>query len=617
MPSPAALALALWLSFLLHPAAAALYPFNDPTLPPSARAADLLSRLTLPEKIGMLYMSSTMAFGNDSLPVNGDLPSTAVPRLGVPQFNWMSGGSHYRGAPNGCVLGCCTACPAPASGCCHDGAATQLPQGTGVAATFNPQLVFALGALVGDESRGLQNGVAPRLVDYRTGASSVINVMRHGLWGRAPETYGECPLLTAEIALALNKGLIGFAALAGAPPPAYAKVLPVLRHFVAYAGPDSGRFGFDARVAEADLHYTYLPAWRRLSAEGALLGVMSAISSLNSIPSAAHAALLSGVLRSAWGYRGFVISDCDTIAAASQSFHLTASVEQAAVAALRAGGDLNCGPEYALLLNATQDGLLSEAADVDPAVQRLLEARVRTGALNPGQSDPYAALNLSDVDTPAHRALARAAVAESCVLLCNGGGALPLGGRGAPAGAPSAPLRNLLVVGPSADDAAVQAHTYHGTPWRWTTVLLGLREALNASGVNVTHVAGCSREGSDRSGFGAALALAAGWADAVLFVGGLQASMEEEDTDRADFLLPGVQAELVRALAGAAAGATASRGGVVPCVTLIVSGGPVAEPTLLDSALPGSTALMCVGGGAARVPAACAALPTPPPPPLP
>ena len=574
-----ALVLAASLCFALPPP----YPFNDETLPPAARALDLVSRLTLAEKVGQLFMDAAMANGNDALPKNGDLPSTAIPRLGVPQFNWMSGGNSYRGAPNGCTIGCCTACPSgTAGGCCHDGFATQLPQGTGIAAAFNFPLAFALGSVAGTESRGIQNGLSPRLTDYRTGASSVINILRDGRWGRAPETYGECPILTAETALAFNKGLMGFPSLT-APPPAYRLVTPVIRHFVAYAGPDAGRFSFDATVAEDDLQLTYLPAWRRLIAAGALGGVMSAISSLNSIPSAAHTSLLTGVLRGQWNASAFVISDCSTIAAVAQSFHYTASVEQAAVAALRAGGDLDCGPDYALLANATADGWLREE-ELTPALLRLMEARVRAGALNVNETDPYAGITQAAVDTPSNRALARQAVRESVVLLSDGGGCAVPVGAGAPfkcdSGATPPPaLRNLLVVGPSADDASIQAHTYHGTPWRWTTVLMGLRELLNETGrgsVNVTFLPGCSRTNPSRSGFAEATALAGGWADAVIFVGGLEAGMEEEDTDRSDFALPGPQLALVQALAAAAG----SQGRGVPTVAVVISGGPVSEPWL-------------------------------------
>ena len=568
------------------------FPFNDPTLPASARAADLLSRLTLHEKVGMLFMDASMAFGNDTLPKGGDLPSTSVPRLNVPQFNWMSQGNVYRGHSNGCTVNCCTSCPSAPAGagatsasgqCCSEGASTQLPQGTGMAATYNAELVFAAGVVASDESRGYQNGYpgGPQLADYRTGASSVINILRDGRWGRAPETYGECPILTGEIAVAFNKGLMGFAQRnATSRPTESIKVLPIVRHFVAYAGPDSSRFQFDAVVSEDDLRLTFLPAWRRLAAEGALGGVMSAISALNSIPSAAHKSLLTGMLRGEWGFDGFVISDCDTISAIAQDFHFTASVEQAAAAALQAGGDLNCGPEYALLLNATAHGLVSEAADIDPAVLRLLTRRVQVGDLDLADA-PYTNISYAVVDSPPHRALARQLVRESVVLLSNGG-SLGVGGASTTSPLPLHLLpgdpqliRNLLVVGPSADDPSVQAHTYHGTPAAWTTVLAGLR-AISDPSVNITVLPGCDRTGPDTSGFAAAEAAAAA-ADAVIYVGGLQASMEEEDTDRGSFELPGVQLQLIQALHSA----TAAR--ATPVVAVIVSGGPVSEPWMASA----------------------------------
>jgi hypothetical protein len=302
------------------------YPFNNASLPAAERAADLLSRLTVHEKVGMLFMDASMAYGNDTLPKGGDLPSTSVPRLGVPQYNWMSQGSVYRGAANGCILNCCSACPpsgasssydddnggdgggdpddaAPVAteevgACCHDGFATQLPQGTGMAATWDADLVFRAGVMASDESWGIRNGFpgGAAIADYRTGASSVINILRDGRWGRAPETYGECPILTGATAVAFNKGLMGYASL-NASRREYGervKVVPTVRHFVAYAGPDSGRFSFDAVVGEDDLRLTYLPAWEALVRNDAVAGVMSAISALNSIPSAVHKSLLTG-----------------------------------------------------------------------------------------------------------------------------------------------------------------------------------------------------------------------------------------------------------------------------------------------------------------------------------
>jgi beta-glucosidase len=172
------------------------FPFQNVTLGLEQRIDDLLSRMTVKEKIGQMFMNSKMAFGNDVVPKGGDLPSTAIPRLGVGEFIFMGDGNVYRGAGNGCNIGCCSCYNPPTctggACCCVDQAATQFPQGTGVAATWNLPLVFKMGVVASDESWALQNrpNASQAPTDYRSGASSVINILRDGRWGRAPETYG-------------------------------------------------------------------------------------------------------------------------------------------------------------------------------------------------------------------------------------------------------------------------------------------------------------------------------------------------------------------------------------------------------------------------------------------
>ena len=159
-------------------AAAAAYPFQNASLSFDARAADLIDRLSLHEKVGMLYMNSTMAFGNDTVVGKaGDLPSTRVERLGVPMFNWMGQGSIYRGAANGCNLNCCSGNVPPGNCSLIDGVATQFPQGTGWASTWNLELTFRAGVAISDESMALNHHFPRKTVDYRTGASSVVNIV--------------------------------------------------------------------------------------------------------------------------------------------------------------------------------------------------------------------------------------------------------------------------------------------------------------------------------------------------------------------------------------------------------------------------------------------------------
>jgi len=222
--------------------------------------------------------------------------------------------------------------------------------------------------------------------------------------------------------------------------------------------------------------------------------------------------------------------DCDTLPAVSEQFHYTHSIQQSAAAAVKAGNDINCGPEYVQLVNASISGFIQEA-DIDTAVRRLLRRRVQVGDLDLPGEDPYGNVSGSVVDSPHSQAVARRVVAESVVLLHNADDVLPLA-RG----------RHFAVIGPSADDITVQAHTYHGTPQRWITILAGLREVAGPD-TSFTYVQGCSRTGTgpSDSNFTAAIATADA-ADAIIFVGGLQASMEEEGTDRIDSIaLPGMQ----------------------------------------------------------------------------
>ena len=614
-----------------------LYPFCNIKLPEKTRLDDLVGRLTLSELVGQLFMDADLAYGNTTVfnSTNGDLRSTGIDRLGIAQFTYMGQGSIYRGASNGCDLNCCSGGKPPYHHCVVDKPfATVFPQGTGFAASFDTELAFKSGVAISDESRALQHHVPNRTVDYRSGASSVINIARDPRWGRVPETYGECPSLTAALAIAFNKGLLGFSSSTSAQPPQVLKTLPVIRHLGAYAGPESTRFSFDALVTEPDMALTYLPAWRKMVAAGALAGAMSAISALNGVPGIAHASLLTGTLKDQWGFDGYVISDCDTLPALISQWQVAVSPEQAAALALRAGGDINCGPGYASLYNATARlGLLQKSA-VAAAARRALRMRMRVGDLQPPHTDPWrGAVDLSVVGSAEHARLVDDLVAGGTVVLHHRPGTLPLPGG------------TIALIGPAADDPAIQAHTYHGTPPKWTT----LREALvdelaarprgHASGHDgpaardhlaardpndddarereadaspsspsssssvssvssssaagkVLYARGCNIDDKNTSGFAEALVLAA-QADAIVYAGGLYALLEEEDTDRMDspshpngLGLPGVQLPL---LAKLRAIATFRK---VPLVVLLASGGPLAVPSLVPPSADAADALL-------------------------
>ncbi|CAF3694914.1 unnamed protein product [Rotaria sp. Silwood1] len=269
------------------------YPFQDPTLPIDIRLDNLMSLLTPEEKINMLWM--------DGATSDGELPNLAVPRLNIRGYSWMGQGYVYRSASNGCNINCYSPV--------IDGNVSVLPQGTGIASTWNKNLIFQSGIMISDESMAIHYNYKNKSVDYKTGASSVINIARDPRWGRVPETYGECPILTGEIAVAFNKGIMGYAKLEDTQLEyGIYKVIPVMRHFIDYDGPDNGRFSFNAIISDADLRITYLPVWKKLIDEKAIVGIMSAISAVNGIPSAVNKYLLNDVLRNEWNFTGYVIS---------------------------------------------------------------------------------------------------------------------------------------------------------------------------------------------------------------------------------------------------------------------------------------------------------------------
>ena len=598
------------------------YPFCNISLPEVERLDDLMARLTVAEMVGQLFMDADLAYGNTTYPNSskGDLKSTGVPRLGIGQFTYMGQGNVYRSPSNGCDINCCTGGRPP---CTVDRPFVSVfPQGTGFAATFDVGLAFEAGVAIADESRALQRHVANRTVEYRSGASSVINIARDPRWGRVPETYGECPALTGQVASSFNKGLIGFESSTSRTPPAVMKHLPVIRHFAAYAGPERTRFTFNARVNEMDLELTYLAAWRRMVREGALVGVMSAISAVNGMPGIAHASLLDDVLRGRWGFEGFVLSDCDTFPSLREVWDWAGSDEEAAATAIRAGNDINCGSGFSAAFNATRLGLLTKA-EVGAAARRALRMRMRVGDLQPPSMDPWwaNAPPLAIVGSAQHAAIVDRVVGGGTVVLHHMPGTLPivpppLAVRAGPhhtdatgeieaqpvttkhdsnasaypssAGArPSAPY-TIALIGPSADDPGIQAHTYHGTPKAWITLRAALAQEIKELGRDaaIVYARGCAIDSTDQSGFHTALEAAAS-ADVVIFAGGLYAPLEEEDTDRMDTLgLPGVQPQLLAQLRNVT---TTRRSRLI---VLLVSGGPLAVPALVPPSPTAPDALL-------------------------
>jgi beta-glucosidase len=407
--------------------------FRDPDLSPEERAADLVGRLTLQEKV--LQMQNA---------------APAIARLDIPAYDWWNEALH---------------------GVARAGRATVFPQAIGLAATWDTDLMHRISDVISTEARAKYNqaihqGESGR---YRglTFWSPNINIFRDPRWGRGQETYGEDPYLTSRMAVAFIQGMQGTN-------PHYLKTVATPKHFAVHSGPEPARHTFDARPSAVDLEETYLRAFRASVVEGQAASVMCSYNRIDGAPACASAFLLQQHLRDAWGFHGYVVSDCGAVTDIVEGHKYKSTLAEAAAAAVKAGTDLTCGDEYASLIEAVQRGLISES-EIDGALERLFVARIRLGMFDPAERVPYAKIPYSENDSPSHRQLALQAARESIVLLKNAPlkndkNLLPLQGN----------LRRIAVVGPAADDPDTMLANYHGTPSSLVTPFAGMKRQFGA-----------------------------------------------------------------------------------------------------------------------------------------
>ncbi len=245
--------------------------------------------------------------------------------------------------------------------------------------------------------------------------------------------------------------------------PLYLKTAATAKHFAAHSGPEALRHGFDAQVTSQDLMDSYLPQFELAVKEGKVESVMCAYNAVNGVPACANSMLLESTLRRDWGFQGYVVSDCWAISDIYAGHQFAANPQEASALALRAGTDLACGPEYAELGAALEQGLVAEA-EIDRALTRLLRVRLRLfNGANPYRDIPY-----SVVDSPRHRELALEAARKSIVLLKNENQTLPL---------PKS-TRSLAVIGPNADSIEALLGNYNGYPTSPITPLAALRDRV-------------------------------------------------------------------------------------------------------------------------------------------
>jgi beta-glucosidase len=490
----------------------ALPAYKNPGLPVEQRVNDLVSRMTLEEKVSQLGHAAE-----------------AIPRLGVPKYNWWNEGLH---------------------GVARAGYATVLPQAIGMAATFDEPLMHEVADTISTEFRAKYYAALhpDGSSDWYRGLtvwSPNINIFRDPRWGRGQETYGEDPYLTSRMGVAFVTGLQG-------DDPKYLKTVATSKHFAVHSGPETTRHTVDVQASPHDMNDTYLPAFRATVTEAKVDSVMCAYNSLNGQPACANTVLLQDYLRKDWSFQGYIVSDCGAVEDIFHGHHYTKTMEEAAAVAFKAGTDLVCGwPESRIayhrsaILEAVKQGLLPEA-DIDRALRRLFTARFRLGMFDPRGMVPYSRISPAENDTEAHRELAHKAAREAIVLLKNKDNFLPLRGT----------YKKIAVIGPDANNLDALTGNYNGTPSKPVTVLSGIKKRFAQS--NVLYAEGTGLIGPAKVGDADPLA-AARTADLVVLVMGLSPRIEGEEMefkaegfsggDRTRLDLPAPQEDLVKKIA--------------------------------------------------------------------
>ena len=366
-------------------------PYMDASLTPSQRADDLCSRLTVEEKISLMMNNSP-----------------AIPRLGIPQFEWWNEALHGVG---------------------RNGTATVFPVTIGMAASWNDSLVYRVFCAVSDEARA-KNTYARRtgsLAQYR-GLSfwtPNINIVRDPRWGRGQETYGEDPYLTSRMGLAVVRGLQGdsYAPDGSGRKHKYVKLLACAKHFAVHSGPEWSRHRFNVEDLPArDLWETYLPAFKSLVVDGGVREVMCAYQRIDGEPCCGNTRYLQQILRGEWGFKGLVTSDCGAVSDFWQSWGhgFSDSQSDASARALVTGTDLECGSDYRSLGDALKQGKVSEK-DIDTSLKRLLKARFELGDFDADELVEWTRLPVSVVACSEHRQLAADMARQTMTLLSNDG----------------------------------------------------------------------------------------------------------------------------------------------------------------------------------------------------
>jgi beta-glucosidase len=406
--------------------------YKDPQQPVAARVQDLLSRMTLKEKISQMGARES-----------------AVPRLGISAYDIGTECLH------GVVAGNVNT--------------TVFPQALALAGTWDTSLVHRVATAISDEARALATKAGNR--KYLSFFDPVVNIARDPRWGRTEETYGEDPFLVSSMAVAFVKGLQGN-------DPKYLKVVATPKHVVAN-NDDWARHSSSSNVDERSLQEYYYPAFKACITQGKAQSIMPALNALNGIPCTADGALLNGILRKEWGFDGFVVSDAEGVSDLYENGHrYVRTPEEAAAVGVKAGTDVDLRTTYPdYLYKAVKAGYLTEK-DIDTAVSRILTVKFRLGMFDPPSMVPYGRIPYSVVNSEKHRTLALKTALKSIVLLKNQGHILPLDKK----------IRSVAVIGPNAD--VYRFGVYSGTNSQAITPLAGIRSVVSPQ-TTVLYAKGC------------------------------------------------------------------------------------------------------------------------------
>lgn len=473
------------------------------------RARELVGKMTLEEKASQLKY---------------DAP--AIPRLGVPAYNWWNEGLH---------------------GVARAGVATVFPQAIAIGAAFDTDLAEKVGDTIAEEGRAKYNAYVKEndrdIYKGLTFWSPNVNIFRDPRWGRGHETYGEDPYLTGELGKAFVDGIQGDGE--------YLKAAACAKHFAVHSGPEAVRHKFDAKASKKDMRETYLPAFEKLVKDADVEGVMGAYNRTNGEPCCGSKTLMQDILRDEWGFDGYYVSDCWAVRDFHTNHMVTDTAEESAALALKTGCDVNCGNTYLHMMKAYEQGLVSEE-DITLAAERLFTTRFMLGLFDETEYDK---IGYDGIECREHLALADRATAESVVLLKNNG-ILPLEKK---------KLKAVGVIGPNANSRAALIGNYHGTSSRYITVLEGIQDCMGED-VRVYYSEGChlfkdrvENLGLRQDRISEAVAVAKN-SDVVVLCLGLDETLEGEEGDtgnsyasgdKVDLLLPEVQRELLEAVVAA------------------------------------------------------------------